>query len=192
MEPKIEPQTPQPAPGAPTPPEPANPPAPPAGDPPPGETPPAENSVSKEKFDELHGRATRAEAELKTLKESKNPVEPPKAPKEEPDLNKRQDNFETQMRAENALARSGYSDEEIDHIKDFANGKGISMADAQKHPLVEAGINALRTKANVEAATPAPSAAQPLTNHEQAAAASKDTPSFQQHQETKRQKQGAA
>ena len=121
------------------------------------------------KKDELHGRATRAEEELKRLKAS--PTPPAHAPSA-PNLSE----TEARIKAEVNLRLNGFSEDEVEVVRDYAKGKGTTLEEAAKSDFVKGGIETLRAKRKAEEATPkptqkstGPSAAKPLgqmTNEE--------------------------
>ena len=107
------------------------------------EAQPAEvvESVPKAKFDELHGRATRAEAELKRLKQSQNP-----SPSDKPTVTT--DQFEIL-----ALSKD-YSVDELRIIEKHAKAYGVSMSEAAKDEILSGGIQAKRAQAKSVSAAP--------------------------------------
>jgi len=105
----------------------------------------AANEKLQSEKDELHGRATRAEAELKRSKPNPAGSGQP-APSSD---------AERRIEEKVDLRLSGYSKEEIDEIAAFAKAKGIgSLTEAAKLPIVQHAINGLRADAKAKEATP--------------------------------------
>lgn len=124
--------------------------------PPAGETPEqesvrlkAENESLRKEKDMLHGRATRAEADLKT-KTAPPTQTTPAGGSGSPSL----EEVERRIEEKAELRQEGFSREELTEAEAFAKAKGITLSDAVKHPFVKAAIDGLRAEKRAKEATP--------------------------------------
>jgi hypothetical protein len=106
---------------------------------------------TQEEWDQLHGRATRAEAELKRKKQEQGNKGGKSPSQKAKPLN------EEQLDDLLELRDRGFNRDEIKRIREHAELKGTPLIEASEDPFVRGGINALREKKKAEAATPAPS-----------------------------------
>lgn len=109
-------------------------------------------SELSEKNKQLFVRAKRAEEETKKLREelsaSKKTIEPQSSI---PSGGPTYDDVDVAV-----LTAKGHSEDEILAIKTFAKGLGKRMVDVLSDPIVKVTVDGLRSKANVEKATPSP------------------------------------
>lgn len=99
------------------------------------------SEIEKQK-NELHGRATRAESELKQFKQK---------PEDKPEpVSSTLDDIEDRVE----LRQQGYSREEVQKISSYAKANKMSLLEAAKDDFVQGGIEKARAKTRSTEATP--------------------------------------
>ena len=105
----------------------------------------------------LYARAKKAEEQSKTSKEELAALRNPPLGAAEPQRQFGQPSGGDDIGEVLALRSEGYSDAEILRMRQYSKKANVSILELAQDPLVKSGIEAERSKAQVEQATPPPS-----------------------------------